>query len=919
MSKLKDYMMRQDYVSNLRYKGIFTDKEGIMWEMHILHQKSQLLNSNGIVEMVLGVSPAILRRESERMGGLVGTTVTINLLSLSDGQYRYLYQLPEGAVKLCLWRDGTLYYIGTLDPEGYEEDYSKLNKYFVELRFSDFGSGQRLGHLYKGIKSLEQWIRLFVKDIISHSEYGLGLISLPLPSEDRLVEDKCSVLMTAEYPKVDRSDDDYIPHFPGNRPEQFLEFAAVSSQVFYEDEDKSMTIYDALDGLLRSFALRLEQRGGHFVLYDVDYLLSLDDQDLTPRSDDALFVADEGYNSLAIEPASKPELARKSYIIPKPRAIYQHRHPRIDRPNVYAYSAILEPMQGGISDMFVVETTAETLGNSERFLALVWQPILYKWAYREFRRDNAFNHQHNVINHYLGGQRRFNDDGEEVQESVYVDYPGEAIEATYSLRYARKNLTEPHQVYPNPPFGLEKWLELPHLPYRNVFAPFAGTSRTPSICHIELDVPSAEGIFLGLEAQLYLSEMPSLYQELKDDFVARVSLFDNENRRMGGHPSIERKVYNDLDKLANVMVYASLTITQGNTTYALKYRREHYYESYGAIYINSWADVGRHRLYWERLKDGESIPFFFMPFGGGNFKTESWNKIEHELVDFGVYKTDKFDKFWAYEDLYKKGLHIPAPPISGTASLKIYPNLTFGGRFLHTWREPSFQELVEESIACTLLRYGDWTPSYVLLKDISLSIHSLKNDLGEGVEQSTASQEGNHKSKYYATLNYNAYEELKLEPIIAYDQLIASHSPNRLRSILGTEITGLYRIDWQSYHSEVKTNGNNPWVVHHYYKTAIKSSVQLLANNAFLHYGQRKHCIEGTFRCIRELKPIAFLGHRYLILEEEEDLRKATSELRLAEIRHDWYSPKLTEGRGNTTSYRLKHSGKIELFGENDI
>lgn len=903
MTQEKNYLLNSSYRAALRFEGKFVDADGVPYTLHILHHpptQARLLvdypETFEKQELRLGAKPIILQRESERLSGLIATKARLSLVSETDGMIRYLHKLPEGAVKLVVWRSEELYYLGTLDPESYEEDYTRKNRYMVELSFSDFGCAQRLRHKLRGHKRLGDWVGLFVKASISHAQYGMDLSLLPLPSP--LYEDNSSLLMGGGgFDAVDEWDDELMQGLTDEIDRIMLQ-GYVSSQAFYEDEGQSRTIYDSLDGILSSLGLRLEQRAGKFVLYDTDWLLAQSPLRLKDPRRDTVYVADEQYTAINIEIKSRAELYSKALEIPEVQEGIVHQHPRIDRPDLVAYNAVLQPIKG-VSGAYYVTTSPKTLGESDTFIALCWQPVQHKVCRYTTITDN-----------YLGDAREARP-----MEGYYqqVDYkpssgdPGEALEATYRFNEPNRWDYSAVTLMPNTPFGIERWQSLPRVERPlNMFVPWAFRSRP--IASIAIDISSRD-LPLGLEAKLYFSFMPSLYQELTDKFVGRQKLVDSRGREIVN----ERTLHQYFDKLRAVLMPATLVLSDGAVSYALSYEVEKYEERYNGVLIHEWKQVYRHRLRWVKLSPEElkrdMPPHFYIPFGGESFKMDSWVKASSEYVNllWREGQVSFYKDFWQFEAMYDKGLYIPEPPILGVAKLQVYASLSLGGIQLRALTVSGLQSatppsprfpyntamLVDDyTQKMLMLEWNAFTPSYVLLKDLRLSVIDTRSSKSEG------------DVKRHASINDTAYELLKSEPIISTDEGLPDNSPTLIRTPRGGRSAAMYRINWASYYRDLEAVrrgdfANNPkhWPnAHHDEQANYPSSSHLLASRAFEHYGERRHSLEGTFRTVQALAPLLYGEHTYMILEEEQDLRAGKSDYKLAEISPVRYSPALQAG-----------------------
>lgn len=917
MTQEKNYLLNSSYRAALRFEGKFVDADGVPYTLHILHHpptQARLLvdypETFEKQELRLGAKPIILQRESERLSGLIATKARLSLVSETDGMIRYLHKLPEGAVKLVVWRSEELYYLGTLDPESYEEDYTRKNRYMVELSFSDFGCAQRLRHKLRGHKRLGDWVGLFVKASLSHAQYGMDLSLLPLPSP--LYEDNSSLLMGGGgFDAVDEWDDELMQGLTDEIDRIMLQ-GYVSSQAFCEDEGQSRTIYDSLDGILSSLGLRLEQRAGKFVLYDTDWLLAQSPLRLKDPRRDTVYVADEQYTAINIEIKSRAELYSKALEIPEVQEGIVHQHPRIDRPDLVAYNAVLQPIPK-VSGAYYVTTTPKTLGERDSFIALCWHPVEHKAAryplgqypngQASVGKYQTTNYQNRPIDYgFLSGGR--------MQSRQHRGEPGDHVETILRWDVAKVyNESQYIYVYPNVPFGIERWHELPRADMpRNLFVPWL--YKTGPIGTIHLDVRSGSDVALGIEASLFFSLMPSLYQELTDRFLTY--LFVREPNGSQDLRTMERKSenYKYFSGIRSVLVPAELVVSDGATSYALSYEVEPYTEVYRGVTVHRWDGVTRHRLKWVSFRGGSDTPRFYIPFGGDKFAQDTWVKASSEYIDLGLatnYNNEEVHKgFWQYEALYDKGLYIPAPPISGQATLQLYGSVSMAyeqERYMGSSGTPydngtrqrqyvSNMAATQYSARILMLEWHQWLPSYVLLKDVRLSVVDTRSSKSEG------------DVKRHASINDTAYELLKSEPIISTDEGLPDNSPTLIRTPSGGRSAAMYRINWASYYRDLEAVrrgdfANNPkhWPsAHHDEQANYPSSSHLLASRAFEHYGERRHSLEGTFRTVQALAPLLYGEHTYMILEEEQDLRAGKSDYKLAEISPVRYSPALQAG-----------------------
>ena len=123
----------------LRYYSEFYDTTQVLWRVEILQEAAAAFTPEEIT--LQGESPVVIDWHSiEKTDTVMGSAATLVLNSDRDRQFIDMYQIEVGAVRLDVYRNGALYWSGTLDTELYEEPYSYEKNYDVELTFSDFAA-----------------------------------------------------------------------------------------------------------------------------------------------------------------------------------------------------------------------------------------------------------------------------------------------------------------------------------------------------------------------------------------------------------------------------------------------------------------------------------------------------------------------------------------------------------------------------------------------------------------------------------------------------------------------------------------------------------------------------------------------------------------------------------------------------------
>ena len=142
----------------LRYQGGFYSQKGRLYEIYIYQEGYEGEPS----EVAFSGNPLVIEwPEVDKLEPVQSSNATLELFSDSDRQFVDLYNVEAGSVRLDVYREGLLYWSGTMDPELYEEPYSYKEGYAVSLTFADFSILDRLNFDQSGF--------IAVADIISRA------------------------------------------------------------------------------------------------------------------------------------------------------------------------------------------------------------------------------------------------------------------------------------------------------------------------------------------------------------------------------------------------------------------------------------------------------------------------------------------------------------------------------------------------------------------------------------------------------------------------------------------------------------------------------------------------------------------------------------------------------------------------------
>ena len=249
----------------IRYSGSFLSINGTVWRVDIL-QKGYGGTQAGELSFPADCPLEFSWANTDKIEPVQSSSATLKIISDSDRRFVDFYVVEVGAVRMDVYRDGDLYWSGTLDTELYEEPYTTAEGYNVTLTFSDFAPlGRR------------DW-------------NGTGMIRL----YDLIME--CLSMTGINYKDIDYTK---VSTTAGNL-EKVTGEVYVLQENFYDEDGEAMTVREVLEDVLRPFALRIIQKGGIIWLYDLNGLSTKASEEVQWYADDAVLSADVIYNNVKV-------------------------------------------------------------------------------------------------------------------------------------------------------------------------------------------------------------------------------------------------------------------------------------------------------------------------------------------------------------------------------------------------------------------------------------------------------------------------------------------------------------------------------------------------------------------------------------------------------------------------------------------
>ena len=219
------------------YSGEFISREGHRWRIELLRDLDEEPQTVGVLRFPSEGALTIEWGEVERWEVLQGSTATLRIISPGDRTYLDLYAIRVGEVRMDVYRDGALWWSGTMDTEFYEEPYEQVSDYEVTLTFSDLGVLDRLKYDLAGTHTLRELTQYAL------TRAGLGHLAL--------------------------DDTSYISLSHEDGTHCTPDTLSMASENFYDEDGEPSTLQEVVEGLLQPLGLRLVQREGKVWVHDL--------------------------------------------------------------------------------------------------------------------------------------------------------------------------------------------------------------------------------------------------------------------------------------------------------------------------------------------------------------------------------------------------------------------------------------------------------------------------------------------------------------------------------------------------------------------------------------------------------------------------------------------------------------------------
>lgn len=252
-------------MKHLRYYSGFYSRDNIPYRIEIWQESETDFDP---VRIVLSSDPVEIEwAEVDKLEPVHSSSATLNMVSMSDRFFADLYAVEPGAIRLDILRKGELYWSGTLDTELFEEPYSYKDRYITTVTFSDFAILDRLDWQERGIKTMSEVLEI----CLDAAGFKRGSV-----------------------------EEHITTRLPGKSTYTLLEDCSLMCENFFDEDDEPSSIREVLDEMLRPFALRLKQKNGKLLLYDINGIYDTAPTPVCWRGTDAMLGVEPVYNKVTI-------------------------------------------------------------------------------------------------------------------------------------------------------------------------------------------------------------------------------------------------------------------------------------------------------------------------------------------------------------------------------------------------------------------------------------------------------------------------------------------------------------------------------------------------------------------------------------------------------------------------------------------
>lgn len=224
---------------DIRYYHDFVGDDNVLNRFELLTQNAEA------IQVEASPQPFVLEYvEAKKLEPVRGSQATIELICNKIFQFVDLHTDDMQKYLVKFYRSGSLYWLGWLDAELYNEQLSDVPPYKVSFTASDFNILERLKYLDNSEKQFS--------DIV------------PLMTHLKRCFDKLALPFNKLYIGCSTSANDITV----TNTETALHVLHVMSSNFYDEDNEPMTCREVVESVLQPFGLMMVQKGANVYIYD---------------------------------------------------------------------------------------------------------------------------------------------------------------------------------------------------------------------------------------------------------------------------------------------------------------------------------------------------------------------------------------------------------------------------------------------------------------------------------------------------------------------------------------------------------------------------------------------------------------------------------------------------------------------------
>lgn len=234
---------------SLKYYYEFRSLKRNTYRVEIYENTTLPLTPIDVVKSFSGLSIQFKELES-KFDTVIGSGATFDLLAKTTFQFIDLYTGDIKKYQVRCYRDGAVIWIGWLNTEYYQEDFSRAKNVQIDLTASDFTILERIQYLdenmkpYEGIASLYSILTTCISKLELPFRY-LYIASSITPGDIALAASES--ILHVEYNK---------------------------NRNFYDEDYKALDCKAVIESVLKTFLLSIKQVEGDLFIYDVEALVN---------------------------------------------------------------------------------------------------------------------------------------------------------------------------------------------------------------------------------------------------------------------------------------------------------------------------------------------------------------------------------------------------------------------------------------------------------------------------------------------------------------------------------------------------------------------------------------------------------------------------------------------------------------------